>query len=148
MRITVAGSAGFVVDGTTTHKPGSKWMPQPGLPLVTSFTDWVYGTPFKKISPWPGNMARLGTVPKLGEKVKVSLVMLSCRILSFGGCGGGGFNGLGSTVGVVPPLGRKMVLNPGPLHVPTNADKGPSGGGGTGLLHVLVVTVLMSFSFG
>src|ERR1035441_10862225 len=46
--------------------------------------------------------------------------------------GGGGGTGFGSDVGVAVLSGRKMVLKPFPTQSPTNAESGPSGGGGVG----------------
>ena len=37
MRATVAPSAGFVVGGTASQSPGSKWMPTGWLGMVTSW---------------------------------------------------------------------------------------------------------------
>src|SRR5579872_5549659 len=70
-----------------------------------------------------GDVPRFGTVPKLGENVRLSEVRFSSRMLSLE-------TGMGSTVGVWLLSGRKMVLKPLPTHSPTNAASGPRLGGG------------------
>src|ERR1700688_5226632 len=66
-------------------------------------------------------MPRLGIEPRLEENDSVSEVKLSSRRLSPGA-------GWGS--GNVCFCGRKIVLKPMPIQVPSKAASGPSGGGG------------------
>src|SRR6478672_9172283 len=91
-------------------------MPVAGA-VVTSLTVCKYGIALRKISPcFPD--PRLGIDPRLPEKESVSSVRFSSRTLS---------DAIGGTnaVGVFELLGRKMVLNPRPTQVPTNATSGP-----------------------
>src|SRR5271170_5127542 len=66
-------------------------------------------------------------LPRLLEKDSVSCVRLSSRMLSKGWVGG--LSGAGSAVGVVVLSGRNIVLNPCPVQLPVNAERGPKGDG-------------------
>ena len=84
-----------------------------------------YGTPLRKMSPC-GVVPRLGTEPRLFENDEVfgGEVEFENVVARPGG------SGLGSGVGVALLLGRKIVLKPLPTQSPTNAARGPRGGGG------------------
>jgi hypothetical protein len=75
-------------------------------------------------------MPRLGTEPRLGEKVRVSAVRFSSRMLSVLE------TGIGNGVGVAVLSGRKMVLKPLPVKAPVKAASGPRLGGGVGAVGV------------
>lgn len=141
-----------VVAGMCIQRPGSKWIGT-GVPsafpvatLVTSLIVCTYGTPLRKMS-FCFSRPRLGTFPRDGENVSVSVVKLSSRTFSLGGVGAGGEMGLGKVVVVGGPLlGRKIRLKPVPAKVPLKFDKTPKGGEAGGDSWGLVLDPGVKFS--
>src|ERR1039458_9095895 len=129
MRVTVSPSCGILVTGTWIQIPGSTWIPTLSPWIVISLMVCRWGTSLRKASGCAA-LPRFGTEPKLGENERLSEVRFNSKMLSRGGGGGG--TGFGSDVGVAVLSGRKMVLKPFPTQSPTNAESGPSGGGGVG----------------